>query len=35
MKNTGAVITSTETVVFQIPEKAGTKEFKEMLKIIK
>ncbi len=35
MKDAGAVITSTETVVFQMLEKAGTKEFKEMLKIIK
>jgi nicotinamidase-related amidase len=35
MKNAGAVITSTETVIFQILKKAGTKEFKEMLKLIK
>lgn len=35
MKEAGAVITSTETVIFQILKRAGTKEFKEMLKIIK
>jgi len=35
MKETGALITSTEAVIYQILKKAGTKEFKEMLKIIK
>ncbi len=35
MKEAGAVITSTETVIFQILKRAGTKEFKEMLKIVK
>lgn len=35
MGKAGAVITSTETVIFQILKKAGTKEFKEMLKLIK
>jgi nicotinamidase-related amidase len=35
MKDAGAVITSTETIIFQILKRAGTKEFKEMLKIIK
>lgn len=35
MKDAGAVITSTETIIFQILKMAGTKEFKEMLKIIK
>jgi nicotinamidase-related amidase len=35
MRQAGAVITSTETVVFQFLKKAGTGEFKEMLKIIK
>lgn len=35
MREAGAVITSTETVIFQILEMAGTKEFKEMFKIIK
>lgn len=35
MEKAGAVITSTETVIFQILKKAGTKEFKEMLKLIK
>ncbi|MDP3297339.1 MAG: isochorismatase family protein [Thermodesulfovibrionia bacterium] len=35
MKKAGAVITSTETIIFQILKIAGTKEFKEILKIIK
>lgn len=35
MKKAGAVISSTETIIFQILKIAGTKEFKEMLKIIK
>lgn len=35
MEKAGAVITSTETVIFQILKKAGTKEFKEMLKLVK
>jgi len=35
MKEAGAVITSTETIIFQILKRAGTKEFKEMLKTIK
>ncbi len=35
MEKTGAVITSTEAVIFQILKKAGTKEFKEMLKLVK
>lgn len=35
MKETGALITSTEAVIYQILKRAGTKEFKEMLKIIK
>ena len=35
MKKAGTFITSTETVVYQILKKAGTKEFKEMLKLIK
>jgi len=35
MKQAGAVITSTETVIYQILKKAGTKEFKQMLKVIK
>jgi nicotinamidase-related amidase len=35
MEKAGAVITSTETVIFQILKKAGTKEFKQMLKLIK
>ena len=35
MEKAGAVITSTETVIFQILKKAGTIEFKEMLRLIK
>ncbi len=35
MRDSGAVIASTETVVYQILERVGTKEFKEMLKIIR
>lgn len=35
MEKAGAVITSTETVIFQILGKAGTKEFKEMLRLVK
>jgi nicotinamidase-related amidase len=35
MKEAGAVITSTETIIFQILKKAGTVEFKKMLKTIR
>ena len=35
MKEAGAVITSTESVIYQILKKAGTKEFKKMLKLMK
>lgn len=35
MKEAGAAITSAETVIFQIMKRAGTKEFKEMLKFVK
>jgi len=35
MKEAGAVITSAETIIFQILKRAGTPEFKEMLKFIK
>lgn len=35
MKEAGAVITSTETVIYQILKKAGTREFKQMLKVMK
>ncbi len=35
MEKAGAVITSTETVIFQILKKAGTREFREMLKLVK
>ena len=35
MKKAGALVTSTETVIYQILKKAGTEEFKKMLKIVK
>lgn len=35
MKNMGAVITNTETIVFDLLKKAGTPEFKIMSKLIK
>lgn len=35
MNKAGAFITSTETVIYQVLKKAGTKEFKEILKIVK
>lgn len=35
MRNAGAVITCTETVLFQLLEKAGTEEFKTISKRIK
>lgn len=35
MEEAGATITSTETIIFQILKKAGTPEFKALLKTIK
>jgi len=35
MEKAGALITSTEAVIYQILKKAGTKEFNKMLKIIR
>ncbi|MBU0514679.1 MAG: hydrolase [Proteobacteria bacterium] len=35
MKDLGAVITSAETVIFQMLERAGTPEFKAMMKVVK
>ena len=35
MNKAGAFITSTETVIYQVLKKAGTKEFKKMLKVIR
>lgn len=35
MREAGARITSTEAVIYQILKKAGTKEFKEMLKMVR
>jgi len=35
MREAGAVITSAETIIFQMLKRAGTPQFKEMLKIVK
>jgi hypothetical protein len=35
MNKAGAIITSTETIIYQILKKAGTDEFKKMLKLMK
>jgi hypothetical protein len=35
MERAGAVITSTEAVVYQLLKKAGTKEFNKILKLIR
>ena len=35
MQRAGAVVTSTETIIFQMLGRAGTKEFKELLPVIK
>ncbi len=35
MKEAGAVITTTETIIYQVLEKAGTKEFKQMMKALR
>ncbi|MFO7984490.1 MAG: hydrolase [Desulfatiglandaceae bacterium] len=35
MRDAGAVITSTEAVIFQLLKKAGTEEFKKMLAYVK
>jgi len=35
MRDAGAVISSTETILFQLLEKAGTEEFKRISKMIK
>ena len=35
MDKAGALVTSTETVIYQILKKAGTSEFKKMLKLMK
>ncbi len=35
MDKYGATITSTETIIFQLLERAGTNEFREMLKVVK
>jgi nicotinamidase-related amidase len=35
MREAGAHITSAETIIFQILKRAGTTEFKEMLKVVK
>jgi nicotinamidase-related amidase len=35
MRDAGAVLTSTETIVYQVLKRAGTKEFKTMLRMIR
>ena len=35
IKKAGALVSSTETIIYQILKKAGTKEFKKMLKLIR
>ncbi|MBN2059037.1 MAG: hydrolase [Deltaproteobacteria bacterium] len=35
MKEAGAVITSAETIIYQILRQAGTAQFREMLKVVK
>jgi nicotinamidase-related amidase len=35
MQNTGAVITTTEALIYELTEKAGTEEFRRMLEIVK
>jgi len=35
MQKAGALITSTETIIYQILKKAGTQEFKKMLKLMR
>ncbi len=35
MEAAGAVITSAETIIFQVMERAGSGEFKEMMKVVK
>ncbi|MBN1848073.1 MAG: hydrolase [Deltaproteobacteria bacterium] len=35
MRDAGAIVTSTETIIYQILKQAGTDEFRKMLKVIK
>ena len=35
MKEAGAAISSTETLIFQVLRKAGTSQFKDMLRVVK
>jgi nicotinamidase-related amidase len=35
MERTGAVVSSTETVLFQLLERAGTEEFKELSRLVR
>jgi hypothetical protein len=35
MKDAGAVITTTEAIIYELTEKAGTEEFRKILEIVK
>ena len=35
MRNSGAIVTTTETIIYELTEKAGTEEFAEILGIVK
>jgi len=35
LRDSGAVITTTEALIYELTEKAGTREFKRILEIIK
>jgi nicotinamidase-related amidase len=35
MQNTGAIITTTEALIYELTEKAGTEEFRRILEIVK
>ena len=35
MRNSGAIITTTEAIIYELTEKAGTEEFREILEIVK
>ncbi|PMP97400.1 MAG: hydrolase, partial [Thermodesulfobacterium geofontis] len=35
IKTAGGIVTTTETIVFQLLKKAGTPEFKKILELVK